>query len=106
MQENGVLVCFIIAPQRCHRESQAVSLAEKRQFIRKPWCIDAAPKMEMWMPISPKVAIVLVRDKEQKIPLRVVDCPDHIRKVNEYAMRKSIYIASHSEKLLKSLINQ
>ncbi len=64
------------------------------------------PKMEIWMPIAPKVALVLVRDTEQKVPLRVVCSSDHIRKVNEYATSNSNCIASHSEKLLKSLIKK
>jgi len=64
------------------------------------------PKMEMWMPISPKIVLVLMRNNEQKTPRSIVDCPAHIRKVNEYAVRNSNYIASHSERLLKSLINK
>lgn len=62
------------------------------------------PKMEMWMPVTPKIALVLLRDSENKIPLRVVNPPDHIRKVNEYAMRSSFEVASHSEALLKTLL--
>jgi len=64
------------------------------------------PNMEFWMPVSPKVALVLVRDKNKKIPFKVVDTPDHIRKVNEYAMKNSRNIASHSEQLLISLTNK
>jgi hypothetical protein len=62
------------------------------------------PKMEMWMPIGPKVSMVLVRDPYNKIPYKVIDTPEHIRKVNEYAVANSFEIASHSEALIKSLI--
>ena len=62
------------------------------------------PNMEFWMPIAPKISLVLVRDKEERIPLKFADNRDHIRKVNEYATRSSKHIASHSEQLLKSLI--
>ena len=62
------------------------------------------PNMEMWMPISPKIALVLLRDPQKRVPDVVVDTSKHIRKVNEYAVRNSFEIASHSETLLKSLI--
>lgn len=62
------------------------------------------PNMEMWMPIAPKIALVLVRDPENKIPQRVVESPRQIRRVNEYAIRNSFEVASNSERLLKSLI--
>ncbi|MEE9347028.1 MAG: DUF4238 domain-containing protein [Robiginitomaculum sp.] len=64
------------------------------------------PKMEMWMPITPKIALVLVRDPGNRIPHRVVDTPDHIRRINEYAVRNSFEVASHSEALLKSLVGK
>ncbi|MEC7764141.1 MAG: DUF4238 domain-containing protein [Pseudomonadota bacterium] len=64
-----------------------------------------SPSMEMWMPISPKIAAVLVRDPENKIPLAVRDQRDHVREINEFAARKSRQIASDSEKLLTSLCN-
>jgi len=62
------------------------------------------PKMEMWMPITPKIALVLVRDPENTIPYRNIDTPSHIRKVNEYALKNSFEVASHSHSLLKSLV--
>ena len=64
------------------------------------------PNMEMWMPITPKIALVLLRDPENKIPHRVVDTPVHIRRVNEYAVKNSFEVASHSEALLKSLVRR
>ena len=66
----------------------------------------SSPKMEMWMPITPKIALVLVRDPKNEIPHRVIDTPKHIRQVNEYAVKTSFEVASHSETLLKSLIRQ
>jgi len=61
------------------------------------------PKVEIWMPITPKIALVLLRDPENKVPHIVVDRPQHIRRVNEYAVRESFEVASHSERLLYSL---
>ena len=62
------------------------------------------PMTEIWMPITPKFCLVLLRDPMNRIPNIVVDTPEHIRKVNEYAAKCSHEIASHSEQLLKSLI--
>lgn len=62
------------------------------------------PNMEMWMPITPKIALVLLRDPEHKIPHKVIDTPAHIRRVNEYVVKNSFEVASHSEALLKSLL--
>ena len=64
------------------------------------------PDMEIWMPISPKVSLVLVRDPLNKIPLRVPEVRDHVRAVNEFAVANSNFIASHSDTLLKSLISR
>lgn len=61
------------------------------------------PNMEIWMPIAPKIALVLLRDPNNKIPLKSSETSIHIRKVNEYAVRNSQQIASHSNKLLESL---
>jgi Protein of unknown function (DUF4238) len=61
------------------------------------------PNMEMWMPISPKIALVLARDPKNLIPLKVLEDSDHIRQVNEYASSSSRQIASHSKLLLESL---
>lgn len=62
------------------------------------------PNAEIWMPISPKIALVLVRDPNKNIPLRSPESARHIRAINEYAAVNSIKIASHSEKLLLSLL--
>lgn len=64
------------------------------------------PNMEMWMPITPKVSLVLVRDPQNVIPHRVIEPSTHIRQINEFAARNSFEIASHSETLLKSLLRQ
>ncbi|UWS07613.1 DUF4238 domain-containing protein [Phaeobacter inhibens] len=61
------------------------------------------PNMEIWLPISPKISMVLTRDKANRIPDRVVEAPFHIREVNEYAARNSSQIASHSKRLIESL---
>lgn len=61
------------------------------------------PNMEMWMPISPKISLVLVRNEHNSIPHRVIAEPNSIRKFNEYAVRNSFEVASHSEALLRSL---
>ncbi|PVB63432.1 DUF4238 domain-containing protein [Labrenzia sp. 011] len=64
------------------------------------------PEMEIWMPITPKIAFVLVRDPDNTIPMIVKDEPEHIRQINEYAMNNCFELASHSELLLKSLLRQ
>ena len=61
------------------------------------------PNAEIWMPISPKIALVLVRDPHRRIPLRSIENPKHVREINEYAIANSNRIASHSERLLLSL---
>lgn len=64
------------------------------------------PSMEMWMPITPKIALVLLRDPKRRIPHIVRDNPNHIRQINEYAVKYSFEVASHSRELLKSLTKQ
>ena len=64
------------------------------------------PNMEIWIPVSPKIAMVLVRDEEGRIPSRNSLDRDKVREVNEYAMRKSRQLASHSEALLVSLVGR
>ena len=61
------------------------------------------PNFEMWMPISPKIALVLLRDNYGKLPLVHYDTPDHVREINEYALKSSFQIGSHSRELLESL---
>jgi hypothetical protein len=58
---------------------------------------------EIWMPITPKIAIVLFQDDENSIPLVVFDTPDHIRQVNLFAAANSGQIASHSKLLIESI---
>lgn len=63
------------------------------------------PSAEIWMPISPTIAAVLVRDPQNKLP-NIYICPcDQIRKFNEYAIKNSFEVASHSEQLLRSLLS-
>ncbi|MGX9855794.1 DUF4238 domain-containing protein [Limimaricola variabilis] len=61
------------------------------------------PDAEIWMPVSPKHALVLARNIEGRLPPIVVDPPHHVRQVNEHAARHSNEIASHSRKLIESL---
>lgn len=61
------------------------------------------PNMEIWMPISPKFALVMLRDPTGKVPDIANVTRDHMREINEYAAQNSDAIASHSEKLLASL---
>jgi hypothetical protein len=62
------------------------------------------PQCEVWMPISPKVVLVLVRDPNNKINNRIIWPSERIRKFNEFAAANSFEIASHPERLLSSLI--
>jgi hypothetical protein len=62
------------------------------------------PNAEIWLPISPKRALVLLRDDNGWIPLVIVVDRDQVRQINEYGVRNSEKIASHSEPLLRSLI--
>ena len=64
----------------------------------------AQPNMEVWMPISPKVALVLLRDPEKISPPIVCVDRQKVRAFNQYAVKYSSAVASHSEELLKSLI--
>jgi hypothetical protein len=65
----------------------------------------ANPMMEIWMPISPKIALVLLRDAAGKVPNRIAIDGRKIREINEYACRNSGALGSHSSKLLSSLVN-
>ncbi|WP_170347257.1 DUF4238 domain-containing protein [Ruegeria atlantica] len=61
------------------------------------------PNMEIWMPVHPKRALVLLRDPKNEIPLVTREHRDHIREINQFAAAKSQSIASHSRKLIESL---
>ena len=61
------------------------------------------PKAEIWMPISPKHVLVLIRDPDNRIPIISEDTTDHIRQVNEFSAHNSKQIASHSQQLLESI---
>ncbi|MBW4710297.1 DUF4238 domain-containing protein [Roseobacter sp. YSTF-M11] len=63
------------------------------------------PNMEIWIPISPKRALVLLQDPYKKIPIIAPEPRDHLRKVNLFGVANSTQIASHSERLLRSLIH-
>lgn len=61
------------------------------------------PRVEIWMPISRELAMVLVRDKFGKVPTASLIHRTKVREVNEHAMSMSTSIASHSQLLLESL---
>ncbi|MDH5452846.1 MAG: DUF4238 domain-containing protein [Paracoccaceae bacterium] len=63
------------------------------------------PMMEIWMPISPKVALVLLRDPDGRVPNRIAIDRDKIRQVNEYAYRNCNQLGAHSEELLSSIVS-
>ena len=66
----------------------------------------ANPNFEIWMPLSPKVALVLLRDDQNLIPIKNTDGRDHIREVNLFAAANSRQIASHSKELIESIIGR
>ncbi|WP_419906639.1 DUF4238 domain-containing protein [Hoeflea sp.] len=57
----------------------------------------------IFMPISPKHALLLCRDPKNEIPLRIDVASEKVRQINENAARKSKQIASHSQKLIESI---
>jgi Protein of unknown function (DUF4238) len=61
------------------------------------------PICEWWMPISPKRAIILVRDPQNKLPLVYRIPRDHMREINESSVQSRRELASSSRKLLVSL---
>lgn len=58
---------------------------------------------EIWLPISPKVALIFINRKHADLQRVIGIDRDFARKINEYAARGSRAIASHSYKLLCSL---
>lgn len=61
------------------------------------------PNVELWLPISPKRCLILLRDPTNRIPLVSYASEKMTREINEYAVENSTEVASHSEKLLASL---
>lgn len=64
------------------------------------------PNCEWWMPISPKRAIILVRDLTHRLPLVYKIPRDHMREINESSVHNRREIASPSRELLLSLIRR
>ena len=64
----------------------------------------ANPDFEMWLPIAPDIALILLRDPEDRFPLVYELDRDKVREINEFAVRQSDQIVSHSRALLESLI--
>lgn len=63
----------------------------------------ANPRVEVWIPINPKVSMALVRDQSRRIPAVSVLSQAKVREINEHALQVSSSIASHSQSLLESL---
>jgi len=62
------------------------------------------PNSEFWFPISKKIALVLLRDEGNKIPLVVNQPRNRMREVNKYAVSNSSQVGSYSkEHLLKHI---
>ncbi|WP_386170567.1 DUF4238 domain-containing protein [Sulfitobacter pontiacus] len=61
------------------------------------------PNMEIWMPISPKMCLILLRDEPNIVPHINVVPAEMIRRLNQYALSRSTAIASNSQELLESL---
>ncbi|MEX1234469.1 MAG: DUF4238 domain-containing protein [Roseovarius sp.] len=62
------------------------------------------PNMEFWVPVSPKKVLVLLRDPSNCIsPLNLIG-REQVRSINRYAVSSNRSVASHSKKLLDSLI--
>jgi hypothetical protein len=66
----------------------------------------SSPQCEWWMPISPKRAIILVRDPSNRLPLVYKISRDHMREINESSVDDRKDIASQSRDLLLSLTGQ
>jgi len=64
------------------------------------------PLLEIWMPISPKISLILFWNKNKNFPLMNTVDRDFVRRLNMYAVENSDQIASYSKPLLKSLIHQ
>jgi hypothetical protein len=63
------------------------------------------PQFEMWMPITPKLAVALTRDIPRRLPLVYEIGRDHMRHINSFGLESSSLIVSHDKNLLNSLIN-
>lgn len=62
------------------------------------------PRCELWLPISSKRALVLLRDPTNRIPFVCQVGREQMREFNSYAVSLGSDLASHSIKLLQSLI--
>ncbi|MCO6361896.1 DUF4238 domain-containing protein [Paracoccus sp. 08] len=66
----------------------------------------ANENVELWMPISPKYCMVLVRDAFGRVPKLCEVDSAMVRKFNLHSLRNSHAIASHSQKLIESIIGK
>ncbi|MFT5785321.1 MAG: hypothetical protein ACI9KK_000667 [Ascidiaceihabitans sp.] len=64
------------------------------------------PNAEIWMPIAPSYCLILLRDPQKEVQeINEIDVT-FLRKINNYIVRESNQVGSHSEKLLRSLTNR
>lgn len=63
------------------------------------------PNVELWLPLSPKFAMVLLRDDEGMIPLISGIGRQKMREINSFAVRNGSQVGSNSYELLASLLN-
>lgn len=61
-------------------------------------------KVEIWLPIAPKVAIVMLRKEFSMIPNFHEIRRDKMRQLNDYVVRNASGIASHSGVLVEALL--
>lgn len=61
---------------------------------------------EVWMPICPKYCMVLVRDPYKRVPILCDVDSEKVRKFNLHSAKNSDAIASHSEKLIESIVGK
>lgn len=64
------------------------------------------PNSEIWMPISPKICLILLKDPFNMVPLVNHLDAKKIREINEFAAQNSSQIGSHSQRLIESITRQ
>lgn len=63
-------------------------------------------KMEMWMPLSPKICVILVRDKRNKLPLTWNLSVEKVMEINSHITYQSLEIGGSSREILDIAIRQ
>lgn len=62
--------------------------------------------MELWLPLSPKHVLILLRDPSGAIPFVNYLSSTQIREVNDHAVRHGRAVGAHSDLLLASLLKR